>query len=254
MNNIIIPVIGVDQLEFVEEVKKLKNIKIIIGITEEISKNLKKTTKKNVIVKVFTNGAKKEEIINSLRDQIDEGRVLICRKAITKEEINEFFKVNSDIAVCDVKRNKFQAFFFNLWQEFMSILFGFKLFEGDVSVVMFNENLFKVISNIENLSYASRVNKWKGVSVKSINTQSPPIKKEYDKLKSNLMLYGWISLFLAIIASTIVYFIFVKATFLTGLLFASAILIAQVGMLIAIAIFNLNIKVGQRIFKKAKAA
>ena len=62
MNNIIIPVIGVDQLEFVEEVKKLKNIKIIIGITEEISKNLKKTTKKNVIVKVFSNGAKKDSL------------------------------------------------------------------------------------------------------------------------------------------------------------------------------------------------
>lgn len=253
MKNIIIPVINEEMLKFVDEVKSVKDVKVIIGVRQDLFDKVKNIRKKNFTIKVYENTAKKEEIINSLKDQIDEGKLLICRKAITAKEIEMFFNSEADITICAEKRNKFQNFFFKLWQFVMEFLFGFKFYDGDISVIAFNDNLFKVVSYIDNLSYSSRVNKWKGVQIKTIETESPKAKKEYNKIKANFMLYGWITLYLATIASAFVFFWFVRATFLTGLLFASAILIVQIALIIAIAIYNLNLRVGQRLFNKAKA-
>ena len=254
MNNLIIPVISEEQIAFIEQVKTLKEVKVIIGITENLYDRIKGIRKKNFVIKVYENGSKKEEIINAVKDQIDEGKVLICRKNISNSEIESFFNSNADITICSKKSNKFKDFFLKLWQKFMLILFDFNFFNGDVSVVCFNKNLFNTINNLSDLSFCSRINKWKGVEINTLDTENPPAKKEYDKCKANFMLYGWIFLFVAIITSTILYFSFKKATFLKGLLFASAILIVAVGLLIAIAIFALNVNVGQRRFRKAKIA
>ena len=251
MNNIIIPIVDKSMITFAEEAKKRDDF-VVIGIVKSLEKELKKTRKQNVVIKVFEDGSKKEEIINSLRDELVEGKVLICRKEITPQEIEKFFNSNADIMTVKQKRNKFQEFIFGIWQTFVRMLFGFEFFNGDVSVICFNSNLFPVIKNISNLSYSSRINKWKKVEIHEIETISPPAKKEYDKVKTNAMLYGWIFVFLSVVASAFVYFYFVKATFLTGFLYFCAILIAFVMMFIAVAIYYLNIRCGQRAFGKAK--
>ena len=251
MNNIIVPVVNEDLLEFSERLKKRDDL-LIVGITKSLEKSFKKIRKKNVIVKVFEDGSKKEEIINSLQDEIEEGKVLICRKSISDEEIDKFFSSDGDIITCKQKRNRFQQFMFGLWQTFIKMLFGFQFFEGDISVVCFSEKLFPVLKNISNLSYSSRINKWKQVEIKEVEILSKPAKKEYDKTKINVMLYGWIAIFLCVAASSFVYFYFVKATFLTGFLYFCAILIAFVMLLIATAIYYLNIRCGQRMFEKAR--
>lgn len=252
MKNIIIPVTEEKMVPFVESIKKIKELKIIVGVTAGLADKINKSRSKNFVLKIFEDGSKKEEIINSLKDELDEGQVLICRKEIEVEEVENFFDSSSDITICSIKRNKVQKFFFKLCQDLMMLLFGFNLYDGDISVICFGQKLFNVLTNIENLSYSSRVNKWKGVEIKAIDIKSPPAKKEFNKLKVNLMFYGWIALFVTVIASAFVYFYYFRGTFLTGLLYAFAILLAQIGLIIAIIVFNFNIKIGQRVFGKAK--
>ena len=254
MNNIIIPIVNEQMLPFVEIAKKEKDTKVIIGIIKSLSSKFKKMKGDNFALKIFEDGSKIEEIINALQDELDEGKVVICRKAISKEELSKFIQSKDDINICKEKRNKFQDFFFKIWQKFMNFLFGFVFFDGDISVISFDPRLFDVLINAENLSYISRVNKWKGVNVVALEVAGESIKKEYNKTKVNLMFYGWIALFLAVVASAVVYFYFVRGTFLNGLLYACAILLALTGMIVAIAIFNLHLRIGQRVFNKAKVA
>ena len=131
-------------------------------------------------------------------------------------------------------------------------MFDFSFFEGDVSVVALGENAAMVAKNITNLSYATRINRWKGLSQSAVSVASKPAKKEYDKVKVNAMLIGWIALFLAVIASTAVYFVFAKASFLAGFLWACALLLSLLSVVIAINIYLLNVKTGKRLFKKAE--
>ena len=252
MNNIIIPVVDKEMLEFAENMKKRKDDFVIIGATVSLEKELKKTKKANVVTKIFEDGSKKEEIINSLKEEIEEGKVIVCRKPLSDEEIDKFFASEEDVIICKETRSKFHNFFFKLWQIFMQMLFGFEFFDGDVSVVCFNERLYPVLKNIDNLSYSSRVNKWKKVKVGTVEVSSKPVKKEYNKVKANVNFYSWIFLFLATVASAFVYFYFVRGTFLTGFLYVCAIFIAQVMLLISIAIFYMNLRCGQRVFEKAK--
>lgn len=252
MDNIIIPVVNENMVEFAERLKKRSDLLVIIGVVKDLESKIKRSRKANVIIKVFENNSKKEEIINSLKDEIEEGRVVICRKSITDEELFKFLSSSNDITVCKEKRNKFQEFFFGIWQVLMKFLFGFEFFYGDISIVAFNQKLFPVLKNIENLSYSSRVNKWKDVEIGFVEVATPPVKKEYDKLKINVLLYSWIFLFLLVITSAFVYFYYVRGTFLTGLLYAFAILIAQIFLIISIAIYYMNLRCGQRVFNRAK--
>lgn len=252
MNNIIIPVTSEDMLEFVESLKKKNDLYVLVGVTKSLEDKIKKTRSKNFCLSVFEDGAKKEEIINSLKDKTVEGKIVICRKEISLKELDLFLSSTKDIAVCKENRSKFKNFCFGIWQKVMKFLFGFEFFDGDVSVISFNENLYPVIKNIENLSYVSRINKWKNSKIDLIETNEQPCKMEYDKTMVNLKFYGFLALFLAVIASCVVYFIFIKATFLSALLFAVAIFIALIFAFIETAIFYMNLRVGQRLFKRAK--
>jgi len=251
MTNIIVPVNNDEMVLFCEKIAKMKNVNIIIGITESL-KDKFKSKAKNISINAFPDGTYKEEMINVLKKYLDAGKVVIVRKNIELDELDKFINSDSEITMCKVKRNKFQLFWFNLWQKVMNILFGFRYFEGDISVIAFSENLFPVINNVDSLSSASRVDKWRGATFNYIDTKSQPVKKEYNKLRSNLMLYGWIALFLAIIASTVVFFLFVKATFIYALLFACAIILGGVGVFVSSAVYGMNIKIGQKVFEKKK--
>jgi len=251
MTNIIVPVNNEEMLSFCDKIVKRKNLHIIIGVTESLKDKIK-TKAKNVSVNVFSDKIVKEEMINDLKKYLDTGKVVIVRKNIDDDELDKFINSESEITMCKINRNKFQTFWFNLWQKIMKMLFGFKYFEGDISIISFSENLFNVINNIDSLSSVSRVNKWRGVSISYIDSKTPPVKKEYNKVKANLMLFGWIAFSLAIIASTVVFFLFVKATIIYAMLFTAAIFISVIGVFIASAIYGMNIKIGQKNFEEKK--
>lgn len=252
MENIIIPVISREMVAFANETLGRRNTRVIVGVNKDLLPLIRDVDINKNCIKTFEEGTTKEEIINALNGELDDGKTLICRKAITKEEINKFFVSDSDITVCFEKRSKFKNFFFKMWQYFVKILFGFEFFDGDVSVVCFNENMFPVISNLSNLSYASRVNKWKYVTVSQVETREPAVPKEYSRRRSVATVCAWVFLLLAVIVSTIIFYLYFEPKFLTCLLFACAILLAFVGLFVSIAIHVLNVRTGQRNFKKGK--
>lgn len=251
MNNIILPVVSDCEkaAEFIKSIKR-KDCTFYVGLTSENSTKIKSS--KYVKVFVYKNGSKKEEMINSLSHEIGDGPIIILRKLITKEELDKFISSQTEITVCETKKlNKVSAFFYKLWTKLVRALFGFVFFEGDISVVAISENLAPVAKNISNLSYATRINRWKGISQSKVATSSPAAKKEYDVARANVMIVGWICLFLAVVASTAVYFIFCPATFLAAFLWAAALLLSTLSLLIAIIVYLLNVKTGKRIFNDA---
>lgn len=253
MTNIILPVI--DDFEgYAALVKELKipDAHILVGVTEAGAQAFK-FRKAGMRVTIYKDGSAKEEIINALQSQLEDGKTLIMRKKLSKQEVAKFLDSKADITVCDKKpRNKFSEFFYNLWKKIIRLMFDLTFFDGDVSAVAFSENLSGVIQNISNLSYASRINRWKGVSEGAVQTSSKPAKKEYSRLKNNVMLIGWTALFLAVVASTAVYFLFEPATFLAGFLWTCAIVISSLCLILAVVIYIMNIKTGKRHFKKAE--
>lgn len=252
MNNIILPLKNDFEAAaaFIKSIKR-KDCTFFVGVTSDGKGKIKAS--KNVKVFVFKQGSAKEEIINSLSSEIGEGRIIILRKLITPKELDAFISSQSDITICATKkRNKFANFFYKLWKKMVRAMFDFNFFEGDVSVVAISEKLAPVAKNLKNLSYASRVNRWKGVSESQVEVSSPPAKKEYRRARVNLGLVGWSLLFVAIIASTVVYFIFCPATFLSCFMWACGIFLSLVALVIAIGIYILNVKAGKRIFKEAE--
>ncbi len=252
MLNIIFPVISEFELNSTY-LKKLKiSGNILVGVTEEGAEFFK-FKKVGMKVIVFKNGSRKEEIINSLQEHLEEGKILILRKKLKEDEISGFLSSQTDITICaKKKRNKVGEFFYKLWEKIIRVLFDLTSFDGDISAICFSEKLTSVIKNIPNLSSVSRINRWKGVSVGVIETSSKPAKKEYSKLKNNFMLIGWILLFLGVIASTAVYYVFKPVSFLSILLWFAGLLFSGLGVLISIAIYVLTIKSGKRYFSKAE--
>lgn len=252
MNNIILPVVS----DFEQTAQWLKSTKLkdtiyYVGVTAEGKEYFKRS--KNTKVYVFANGSAKEEIINSLSSEIGNGKIVILRKLITKVELEKFLSSKTDLTVCESKkRNKISNFFYKIWEKMVKILFDFKFFDGDISVVAIGERLSPVAKHISNLSHATRVNRWKGVTTSSIETSSPPAKKEYSHVGASFMLIGWLLLFLAVVASTTVYHLFMPATFLSVFLWVCALLISLLCFYISILVFVLYTKTGKRIFKKAK--
>lgn len=252
MNNIILPVTS----DFEQTAQWLKTIKIknttfYVGVTSKGKEFFKNS--KSVKVFVFVDGSAKEEIINSLSKEVGQGRIVILRKLITQDELEKFIASQSDITVCATKkRNKFSEFFYRIWAKMVKFLFDFKFFDGDVSVVAISSRVAPTAKYISNLSHATRVNRWKGVSTSAVETSTPPAKKEYSRARSNCMLIGWIALFLAIVASITVYYLFMPVSFLSVFLWICALLISILCLLLSIIIYIMYHKTGQRMFKTAK--
>lgn len=252
MNQIILPVIS-DFEQTAQWLKqtKLKNTTYYVGVTAEGKDFFKKS--KFVKVFVYANGSAKEEIINSLSQELDSGKIVILRKLITKEELEKFLASETDVTVCaSKKRNKFVNFFYKIWEKMVKMLFDFKFFDGDISVVAIGDRLSPVAKYISNLSHATRINRWKGVSVSSVETASLPAKKEYNHVGAAFMLVGWLMLFLAVVASTAVYYLFMPVSFLSVFLWMCALIVSLLCFYLSILIFVLYKKTGKRMFKTAK--
>ena len=252
MENIIIPIVSEGMISFANEAIKRENTRVLIGVVENLSDKIIRPEKFDGEIKIFEDSTKKESMINTLCCCADEGKILICRKAVSEDEIQKFFASETDITVCEEKRSKSKNFFYKIWQYIIKLLFGFSFFDGDVSVICFSEKLYPVISSLSNVSFQTRVNRWKYASISQVETKEPVALKEYDKPKTITTFCVWIFLFIATIVSTVVFYLFFEAKFLTCLLFSCAILLSLVGVLISGAIFNLKIRVGQKNFDKAK--
>lgn len=255
MVNIIFPITEDDQKQktLFDYLKKKKDIRLIVGVTESLKKTYKLAESDSQIFKVYADPSKKEEIINSLINFAKKDKTLIIRKAISAEEIDKFLASKTEITICKEKsRNGFCEFFYNLGRKMMKFLFGFIPYGGKNNAIMFGQELSDVLRSANNISYSTRVNRWKGYSISRVEIEGNGYKFEYNKPKTLSILCLWISLLVLSISGTVVYYCFLPVTFLNVFLFICLNLLFSVAMIVAITIAIMNISAGERYYGYAK--
>ena len=256
MINLIFPITQntPENKKFFDETKKRTDVNFLVGVTEEL-KDLYKvsTTNKRVKVKIYKKSSKKEEIINSLKDYALKGKIFIVRAPITQKEIDKFVSSSADITLCSVKKgNKFVEFFKNLGEKIIKALFGFTPYLGNVRAICFSENPSDILKEGYNISYATRVDRWKGYSYATIDIEEKGIKPEYNVKNVVIMLSVWVFLLLCGIAGTVVYFCFLPATFLSVFIAICGLFLLVTAVFIASAVSLLKMNAGERYYNKAE--
>ncbi len=236
MINILIPVVE-NPKEFSQfvETKKGKDYKIFVGIKDELSAQFKPKNKNVEIIK-FSNNSKKEEIINSLHScKLSHGRVLILRRIPTEEEFASLEKSHSDIVSVREKKGKVATFFKRILAKIVRKVFAFNYFE-DISAICYSENMFQLLSVCQNLSMASRINKYVGVDIEEIETISKSVRKDYCRWKTILLFSLATLLLLSGIAGAVCLFVFVPPRVLNIVLIVFGL--ALVLVIWSMALFN----------------
>lgn len=251
MINIFVPIIDeVDKYqEFLSKINK-RNVKVFVGVHENLADKLKFSSK-SVVVTKYENSAKKEEILNELSSQkIENGKILVVRRPLDEEEYQSLITSDCDIAVLKQKRNKFVQFLKNLKAKILQKIFSFSYFE-DISAVCFSENLFDLICQCNNLSMASRINRYVGVSIDEIETAHKAVKKETNKTKNGLMLFGVTMFLLASIASVVCINLFTKPHPIAIMFEILWLIVALTTWLIGLINFSRAVAVGDLRFGRA---
>ena len=255
MINLIFP-ITIDNPEnrkFFEETKKRKDIKFLVGVVEEL-KEIYKTTaaNKNVQVAVYKSGANTEEIINAIKDYAAKGKIIVVRAPITQKELDKFVSSKADITYCTKKKEgKIKTFFKELGQKIIRTIFGFSPYQGNGRAIAFSEGPSDILREGYNISYATRVDRWKGYSYAEVDVQGEEIKPCYNVKSVALSLSIWSFVLLLAIAGTVVYFCFMPATFLSVFVAICGLFLSITALLIAVAISLLKINAGERYYEKA---
>lgn len=256
MVNLIFPVISdsVEYKKFFDKTKQRKDVNFLVGVTEALFKKYKVTaTASKTKVIVFENNSKKEEMINALKDYAKKGELLIIRSPIEQSEIDEFVSSKADVTYCaKKKKGKIRTFFENLGDKIIKLLFGFTPYNGDVTAIKFGKSPGDILREGYNISYATRVDRWKGYSYASVDVEAKAVKLEYNVVSVIMMLITWITLFLGAIAGTVVYFVFNSATFLSVFIAICILFLLLTAVFISTAVALLKMRAGERYFGKAK--
>ena len=115
----------------------------------------------------------------------------LARAILVKSE-TEFDKLKTskkDIAYLKKKRNKFSAWWHNLWKNLIKKIFAFYYFE-DISAISFNTSCFNLLSSLTNLSYVTRIDRFVGFEMEEIDTENKAPKREYDKFYASAKVVG----------------------------------------------------------------
>ncbi len=252
MINVLLPVVENAQgfCEFAKSVSS-KNTQIFVGVTEQLSKSMA-FRGKNIKLFVFKNGAKKEEILNSLYTKIEQpGKILVARRVLTQNEFSSLANTNSDIAVLQKKQNKVARFFKNLASAIIRKIFAFNFFD-DISAICFNENLFNLLCVCHNFSMASRLNKFVGVNIEYVSAEEKPVKKELNRAKE-YSIFAAASLFMVgSFAGAITMFCLLAMPILAAILLVFWMAVALIMWLVVLVNFLRAITVGNLRFGRAE--
>lgn len=253
MINILIPITqnAKGYKKIIADLSSNEEAEIFIGVISSQKNALQYPNRDNIHVIEYDNSAKREEIINSMQKYIQVGELFIMRKPITYNEFKDFLKNDRDIVVCKTNLSPIKKFFFMIWQKILRLCLGVRLYDGDTSAIYFGEDLAAVLAQSNNLSYSSRVDRWRGVDQGSVIVEGEPVKTEVDK-KENIkyLLFGLLALILGAAVTTVVA-IFAKVNVIIGLfLFClDAICLAVFLLLLVVIIFNTV--VGKKKFSSA---
>lgn len=253
MLNVLIPITN-NAHKFNKLLERLNGdfeIDVRVGITKSQAGELQITESDNISLFLFEDGAKREEILNSLSIGLVEGGVMVIRKPITFDEFKEFCRTKSEITTCKKTYSKIGGFFHKLWQKILKLCLGVKLYEGDTSVIRFDENIGTVLVQTQDLSYATRVDRWKGLETETVDTKEEGVKAEIDKkaiIKSALYLAG--ALIVGLV-TTLCVCLLTKVSTIGGLLLICLDAICLFIMFLMVVIICFNCKVGKKYNKKA---
>lgn len=231
-----------------------QDIMVFVGIKKSQREQLDFLDSENITIVEFDDNSKREEILNALSLNLQEGEVMVLRKPITFEEFTKFYTCKEDIAVCKQRRSKFGGFFHKLWQKILKLCLGVKLYEGDTSVIKFNEDIGAVLSQTHDLSYATRVDRWKGLTTEAVETKGEQVKAERDN-KTILMcsITAFVALVVALV-TTICVCLFTKVQIIGGLLLVCLDVICLAVIFIMMVMVGFNCEVGKKHNKKANLA
>lgn len=217
-----------------------EDVRAFVGVTKELKETYMTYQNECRDIFVFEDGSDAEAIINSLHGYVEEGGIVIIRKPIKIDELNEFLSQEQEIVICKKKRTGLKALFFSLWQKILRLFLGVNLYSGSTSVVYFSENIAPVLRQTNNISYASRVDRWRGVEKATVETGCEDVKYKADK-KSMLtnIIFIFDLLFIAC-AVTFLVSLFTKVTIIIGLLlfFLDALSLIITLILLVMTIFN----------------
>ena len=253
--DILIPIIDkVDSYKTMidELLNRKEDLKIVIGVREKLVEKLSQYIgKKNVIFRVFANESKKEEILNSLSDNVGKGKFIVLRRPLKPVDLDKFINSNADLTYFSRKRSKISAFFYNFFKNIIVNLFGFHFFD-DMSAIGFGENINDLMSNFKNLSYCSRFNRYVGLTKNEIETTEKNALPEYDKTPVILKFVLAQLLLLGSIAGMVIISIFCNVKVLIVLLFILWALVVVAISFVSIVVLVQNISIGSLRFEKAK--
>ncbi len=224
---------------------------LIIGVTRSIAEKYDFKVS-GAVVKVYEDGSCDEEILNALQPLLDGSATLVARKPFTKDELNAFINNGNQIVVSKKKtRGKFAQFFVNLGKKIVKALFGVNLFNGSSSLIYFGDEAANVLASVNNFSYSTRIDRWKGYTKGAEPTSSQDNKISHDKKNLLGLLLGGIGSFIVGALVTTLCLLFAKVNIIGALLIAclDVICLCVGGLLIIAYIFN-N-KFGNKHYKTA---
>ena len=254
MINVLIPITEnlQDYSKMITSISMYSDVNIIVGITESLNEKVVKED--NVNYFVFENAANKEEILNALGKFVLAGKILILKKPLSKKDFEKVIFTKEKIVVQKIQpKNRFVAFFTKIWHAIVKLFFGVAFYEGDTSVIMFNEDLADVLIQTGNISYNSRVNRWRGITEQTIdlddkNKVGYPVDKKQNLIYS--VMVGVLIAF-AVLFTTLIS-IFVNINFIIGLLIVCVDILCIFTSILLIMMMIFNNKVGKKNVEQAK--
>lgn len=242
MLNVVVPIVNNAKKyrKILTSLTNLNGVNVFVGFVTNQKQELNGIDGDNFNFIEYQDGSHREEIINSLQKYIGDGPILIMRKPISVNEFNAFVNTKKDIVTCKRDLTSFKYFLMNIWQKILKLCLGVKLYDGDTSVIYFGNDISSVILNSSNLSYNSRVNRWKGVEQDTVLVEGEPVKADKDK-KSNInsAIISFIALVIGAVVTSVVC-VFATVNIIVGLLLfcLDAICLCIIAILLVVTIFN----------------
>lgn len=254
MINVVVPIVhnAKSYKKVLSSLVNVDNINVLIGVVSSQMSVLQTLEGDNIYYVEFKDGSNREAIINSLQKYIGDGALLIMRKPILPNELSEFLNTDKDVVVCKRNMSTVKNLFFQLWQKILRLCLGVRLYEGDTSVIYLGEDIATVISGTRNLSYSTRVDRWRGLVHGSVIVQGEPVKTDKDiKLNIKYALIALLAIIIGVVV-TVVVSLYARVNIIVGLLLCCLDVICLATALILLVMIIFNNTVGKKNFGYAE--
>lgn len=254
MINVVVPIVhnAKSYKKVLSSLVNVDNVNVLIGVVSSQMSVLQTLEGDNIYYVEFKDGSNREAIINSLQKYIGDGALLIMRKPILPNELSEFLNTDKDVVVCKRNMSTVKNLFFQLWQKILRLCLGVRLYEGDTSVIYLGEDIATVISGTRNLSYSTRVDRWRGLVHGSVIVQGEPVKTDKDiKLNIKYALIALLAIIIGVVV-TVVVSLYARVNIIVGLLLCCLDVICLATALILLVMVIFNNTVGKKNFGYAE--